>query len=108
MSEKKKNMSFLWEYMKYSERIIVYEADVILYSILWAKQGDLVPTENTVSEELILLMPHESQEFPKVLAAGQAPWAAGGSCFPGADPRSQQNHQHQLRQEQSLTLLRDI
>lgn len=36
--------------MKFSEIIIVYKADIILYSILWAKQGDLVHTENTVSE----------------------------------------------------------
>lgn len=71
MSEKKLCLSSKWKLMNYSERITVYEADLILYFILWAKQGNFVPTGNIVSEETVLLMPHQSQEFSMVLSAGQ-------------------------------------
>lgn len=88
-----KKKSSKWKCMKYSERTVVYEAGIILYSILWAKPGDLVPSENTAIEEPVLVMPHQSQEFSMVVSAGQGLWEGWGWCFTGADLRSQQNHQ---------------
>lgn len=84
--------------MKFSEIIIVYKADIILYSILWAKQGDLVHTENTVSEEPVFF----------VVSAGQGLWEGWGWYFTGAYLRSQQNHHQQPWKEQPLRALRDI
>lgn len=46
----------------------MYEVGIILCSILRAKPGDLVPTEDSVSEEPVLLMPHQSQEFSMALS----------------------------------------